>query len=364
MNLISAIAALAFAATSVTCQNIMNFQDFLKKYNKHYEGTELTHREKLFEANVAKVEKHNAMNLTYTLGVNQFSDMEPAEYEKFSRGKARNRGDFTFLEPPKDFMRNLKPVKDLPASVDWRQKGVTSPVKNQGGCGSCWAFSATEVLESHAALQSGKLLTLSPQQLVDCAPNPDSCGGTGGCQGSTQWLAFNYTSTVGLSLESDYPYRGRDMQCNAGQIKSAAQNKGYVRLPTNDYTALMNAIATLGPIAISVAANDWMFYSSGVFDGPCDNTIDHAVVLEGYGPGYYLVRNSWGESWGEKGYIRVKRTDDDGTTCGTDKKPSDGTDCKPYPKEKTVCGLCGILSDSSYPTGVSMSKSDVVAAEK
>ena len=91
--------------------------------------------------------------------------------------------------------------------MDWRTKGVTTPVKNQGGCGSCWAFSATEVFESAVAIQTGSLLTLSPQQLVSCAPNPDECGGSGGCQGSTQWLAFNYTIAAGgMTSEAQYPY--------------------------------------------------------------------------------------------------------------------------------------------------------------
>ena len=164
-----------------------------------------------------------------------------------------------------------------------------------GGCGSCWAFSATEVIESAVAIATGKLLTLAPQQMVSCAPNPDDCGGTGGCQGSVQWLGFNYTKSAGgLSLETDYPYMGTTGTCKTSAIKPAAGVKGYVRLPANNYTALMNAVATIGPISISVDAS-WMDYEKGVYSGPCGTTIDHAVVLVGYGTeqgkDYYLVRN-------------------------------------------------------------------------
>jgi len=232
-------------------------------------------------------------------------------------------------------------------------------VKNQGGCGSCWAFSATEVFESHLAIATGKLLTLAPQQLVSCAPNPKSCGGTGGCQGSVQWLGFNYTEYGGLSLEKDYPYTAQTGTCMATRkINPAAKNKGYVRLAQNNYKDLMNAVATVGPVSISVSAG-WRNYEGGVYTSECGTTIDHAVVMEGYGTldskKYYLVRNSWGASWGEKGYVRILRNDDDDTAhCGLDTNPADGTECKPYPKQQKVCGLCGILSDSSYPTGMSL----------
>merc|ERR1719301_114383 len=144
---------------------------------------------------------------------------------------------------------------DLPDRKDWREEdGVVSDAKDQGGCGSCWAFSAVETLESHLAIATGEKVKLSPQQIVSCSPNPQHCGGTGGCDGSTQPLAFNYTDTAGLTTEASYPYQGRTGKCQQDKIKPAAINSGYTVLPMNNYTALMTAVATKGPVAISVAA--------------------------------------------------------------------------------------------------------------
>lgn len=231
------------------------------------------------------------------------------------------------------------------------------PAWYQGGCGSCWAFSTTAVLESHAALNSKKLLVLAPQQLVDCAPNPDQCGGTGGCNGSTQELGFNYTSTAGLTTEQNYPYEGVTNSCNtAAASKPAVGNAGYIQLGANNYTQLMTAVANLGPIAISVAADAFMFYSGGIFSQDCGWIVDHAVVADGYGvengQGFWLVRNSWGSSWGEAGYIRIARElNAADVKCGTDTNPSNGDGCAGGPSSIPVCGECAIYSDSSYPTG-------------
>lgn len=243
--------------------------------------------------------------------------------------------------------------------VDWREENVVTPVKNQGGCGSCWAFSATAVFESQLAIKTGSLYVLGPQELVDCAPNPNECGGSGGCEGSTQWLGFNYTKTAGFALESDYPYKAHDQSCAIKRKKPVATNTGYERLAKNDYNALMQAVNKVGPIAVSVDAS-WHGYEEGVYDGQMSSTIDHAVVLDGYGTDaasgydYWLVRNSWGSSWGEKGYIRIRRFGDGKEPCATDKRPQDGTECKGGPKTIEVCGLSGIMSDSSYPTGVAL----------
>ena len=143
--------------------------------------------------------------------------------------------------------------------------------------------------------------------------------------------------------------------------------RSYVQLPANNYTALMHAVATVGPISISVDASPWMFYSGGIFDGMglpplgsngkghCGTTIDHAVQLVGYGTDggkdYWLVRNSWGATWGEDGYIRIQRYGEGREPCGEDTSPGDGTGCAGGPSKVKVCGLCGIMSYSSYPTG-------------
>ena len=137
---------------------------------------------------------------------------------------------------------------------------------------------------------------------------------------------------------------------------------GYERLPANNYSALMNAVATVGPVAISAAAEPWMSYEEGIFSDDCGADVDHAIVLVGYGnetvgtfrpesKDYWLVRNSWGSGWGEDGYIRIERYGEGAEPCETDTTPQDGTACKGGPSEITVCGLCGVLSDSSYPVG-------------
>lgn len=347
---------MAAVMSSVEDVGAYTFDQYISDFEKSFPADELEMRESLFKQAAAEVTEHNAHadEHGWKKGLNKFSTMTEKEKSAFKGKRGNQLGPL--VDPPADFFEKIVPVSDLPESVDWRDKKVVTPTKDQGGCGSCWAFSATEVIESHVAIATGSLLELAPQQMVSCAPNPDDCGGTGGCQGSVQWLGFNYTIQAGISLEKDYPYTARTGTCQESKIKPAATVTGYVRLPANNYTVLMNAVATLGPIAISVDAG-WMTYSSGVYKGQCGSEIDHAVVLVGYGVDkltkdkYYLVRNSWGSSWGEGGYIRQLRRDDDSTRCGQNPDPSSGTECKPYPKTQTVCGLCGILSDSSYPTG-------------
>merc|ERR1719231_952430 len=159
-------------------------------------------------------------------------------------------------------------MTDLPKSVDWRTKpGVVTDPKNQGMCGGCWAFSAAETLESHLAIVTGKPAPkLSTQQLISCAPNPKHCGGTGGCQGSTQPLAFNYTMSAGITTEEDYPFISRAGTCQPSKAKAVAKNSGFALLPVNNYTALLTAVASKGSIAISVAAGGlgWQLYGGGI----------------------------------------------------------------------------------------------------
>jgi len=260
-------------------------------------------------------------------------------------------------------------VGGIPTDLDWRKKtGIMTPVKNQGGCGSCWAFSATETFESHYAIATGDAAPiLSPQQIVSCAPDPNHCGGTGGCSGSTQPLAFNYTETAGMTTEASYPYKGATGTCDTSKISAVVgSNSGYVELPTNNYTDLINAVATKGPVAISVAAGGfgWQIYGGGIMSGSKDFDMDHAVQLVGYGTDgskdYWLVRNSWGASWGDHGYIRLQRFGEGKEPCGVDKTPQDGDACAGDTKPRTYCGECGILSSSSYPTGIKKAGSVIV----
>lgn len=308
---------------------------------------------------------HNSGNSTWFMGVNEYADLSVEEFKATKMGKVfGGEGSPTpWDECPS--VKNASSPSDWPKDLDWRTKGVVTDAKNQGGCGSCWTFSTAETLESHIAIQTGKLMTFSEQEFVDCVQNPNDCGGTGGCNGATQWLGFEYAMAHGVTLEKNYPYEPVTGTCQPNKVVPAAHIKSYCRLPhasatytaAKQYDDLMNAVVHQGPIAISAAAEPWQLYSHGVFDGPCGTDVDHAIVLVGYGAemdkDYWLVRNSWGSDWGEKGYIRIRR---DGSTskgeqCATDKTPGDGTACKGDPKTMEVCGLCGLMSDSSYPIG-------------
>lgn len=251
------------------------------------------------------------------------------------------------------------PKHQLPASVDWRDQGVVSPVKDQGACGSCWAFAATETVESAYAVASGTLLELAPQVYVSCMSNPDKCGGTGGCEGAIAELAFNYTVDNGIALASDYAYTQSDSPCK--DFTPAVKVDGYVTLPANDADALATALATIGPISVSVAASQFSLYGGGVFTGCTGSsgaTINHAVQAVGYSSDYWLIRNSWGASWGEGGYIKLSRAKDG--VLATDTAPGDGFNCVPYPASIQVGGECGVLSDSAYPTGAHAASATVV----
>jgi len=335
-----------------------HFESFKNKFNKKY-STEEEHkyRQAIFEENMKKI---NAINSnpknTWKAAINHFADRLPSEMKPLM-GYNRDQSFFgenikSLVDPtPMLFLNNA------PESLDWREKGVVQKVKDQSACGSCWAFSASSVLEAHVAIATGKLFDFSEQQLVSCAPNPDQCGGTGGCEGSTQWLAFDYAKTAGLTTTASWPYRARDDKCDTSKIKPVATIDGFVRLPTNDYNALLNAVVNVGPIAISVAASEWQFYDSGVYNSDCGTEINHAVTVVGFGTDetdgdYWIVRNSWSAGWGEDGHIRLaKEKSASDVKCDIDYNPASGSGCKGGPSQITVCGICGMYSDSSYPTG-------------
>jgi len=347
------------ATSAVGILEKYSFADFLGEHGKSYEADEHSKRKAIFDVNLAKVLAHNrdyeGGKQTWYLAMNHLADWTPEEYKKL---RSKKTGDQWGQSP--EVEAELASAGPNPTSVDWRTKGnVVTKVKNQGGCGSCWAFAATETMESHYAIASGKLLTLAPQAYVNCVKNPNSCGGTGGCEGATAELGYNTSKTLGLPLESDLPYQGADGACKP--YKAAVKNTGYVKLPANDATALETAVTTKGPIAITAAAEPWMLYGGGVFAGCTGDSgadLDHGIQVVGYTPTYWIVRNSWGPTWGEKGYIYISRKND--ATTSIDKTPGDGVACKPYPATQTVKGECGMLSDSAYPTGLSAGDSEIV----
>jgi cathepsin L len=355
------LSLLAAVAGRTTWQQLENysFEQFTQEFGLKFEAKELDSRRALFATELARVRAHNAKNLSWKEGVNKFTAMTAAEkrnYHGISKNAAKIQAKSLkhVNSLPADF--KMEDVEKLPVTVDWRKSGIVSAVKDQGHCGSCWAFASTATIESHVAKESGLLFNLSPLQIAMCSPNPQSCGGTGGCEGATHELAFDYVSgSAGLFQEFQYGYTaygGLDSACALPTgTKPVATIDGYVRLPENNYTALMNAIATVGPIAITVDASNWHAYESGVYDG-CNQKnpdLDHGVVLVGYGPGYWLIRNSWNANFGEQGYIRIARHANEGKLCGSDITPQDGTACAGQTDPVTACGTCGILYDTSYP---------------
>jgi len=252
-----------------------------------------------------------------------------------------------------------------------KQPSVVTPVKNQKSCGSCWTFGSVTALETQIAIKTHKLHVLSEEEPLSCAKNPDHCGGTGGCQGATVEVAYEYISKYGIHTIKTDPYESKPdkLVCPKeeknklrGLVDESSPTKysmkGFAVLPGNDEKCLMNALVKHGSVAIAVAASMFHFYGGGIFDTPNGENIDmdHAVTLEGYGTDdgvdYWLVRNSWGADWGENGYIRIKRD----TTCGYDKTPLDGMFCKYKPDGDInpvhpikVCGIAGVQYHTVIP---------------
>merc|ERR1712168_45581 len=357
------LACMSMLVMSSSEEVFDQFVQFTQQYGKTYRTrTETSMRASIFQKNLKKIEEHNKSGSSWKMGVNEFTDMTEAEFQAIYTGG--------YKRLPGNGLGNVgsvkaKAAKDLPASVDWRNNNTISAVKNQGHCGSCWAFCTAEMIESYAAIATGNLLELSTQQVTSCTPNPLSCGGTGGCSGSIPQLGYTYLQLFGHVTEEAYPYvsgsNGDTGDCmydleNATPVIGIT---GYNTLPSNDQEAVMTHLAEVGPLAVTVDASSWGLYSSGVFDGcSFDSNIqlNHAVQLVGYGTDasegdYWIVRNSWGDHYGENGYIRLKRQST--AQCGTDSTPMAGTACEggPGSDEQHVCGQCGVLFDTSYPLG-------------
>jgi len=371
--------------------------EYAKEFGKSYAPSELEMRSALLADRLSTIRSHPETS-SWRMGVNHLTDRTEEElksirgYDKaemYARRRfAAQKTEYAvaYKDAPKSNPSNSVCNSDLETQYsycDWRDAGVVTAVKDQGGCGSCWSFAGIETLESAWAIATGQLEDLSEQQMLDCSPNPQECGGTGGCGGATSEIG--YASFIanggGVVSEFDYPYEsygGKNFQCRCDynarlfratslrrrsyEPKSAIVNvTNFVRLPENDQEATMEALTNIGPLSVSMDASIWYLYDGGVFTGcPADGEdvdIDHALELVGFGDdadsglSYWIVRNSWGASWGEDGYIRILRTPNV-LHCSTDDEPYDGSDCRnvtdPTPEVK-VCGACGILYDVNYP---------------
>jgi cathepsin L len=333
------------------------FANYIKDFNKVYKDeSEHLQRELIFNENVKIINLINSTSKTGKAGLNHLTDRTKAELEAIRgyNSKLIKSKSVTFLETP-----DIN-VTDLPKSVDYRDKGVINPVKDQGHCGSCWAFSTIANVEAHLALNTGKLLNLSEQQLVSCVQNPNHCGGSGGCDGAIEQLGFNYIKENGIALNESYPYQAETLTCNTELAsKKVAIVDGYVQLTKNSNSALLHTLANVGPVSVGVDATNFHLYESGVWSN-CGSTINHGVLVVGYGVdpkegAYWLVRNSWGPHFGENGYIRIARDlDDNDVKCAVDENPEDGSACAGDTEKPTVCGTCGILFENTYPTGAKL----------
>lgn len=327
LALIAVLIAVTTARSLSGFKYQAEFNDWKRTHGKSYESDEIEmSRQLIWESNKNYVDNHNnvaAERLGFTLAMNSFADMETAEFKAMFNGLI-----------PRDYTNYVSPDVHVfngsaPSTMDWRDKGVVTPVKNQGQCGSCWSFSTTGSLEGQHALKTGTLVSLSEQQLMDCS----TAEGNHGCKGGLMDNAFRYLETHKDETEAEYPYRAEDGFCHYKASEGVTGCTGYKDIMRGSESDLMDAVGTVGPISVAMDAGHKSFqlYHSGVYNEPeCSSTrLDHGVLAVGYGTyegtPYWLIKNSWGTVWGMEGYFMITR---------------DSTN------------MCGIATQASYPKGV------------
>ncbi|XP_041060695.1 procathepsin L-like [Carcharodon carcharias] len=270
-----------------------------------------------WEENMRYIEQHNLEHSmgkhTFTVGMNQFGDLTTEEFRQLLTAsnikKAENSTCKVFTAQEK---------VELPTTVDWRPKGYVTAVKDQGQCGSCWAFSTTGVLEGQVFRKTGKLISLSEQYLMDCS----RAVGNAGCNGGSVLGGFLFIKEKGIASEQSYPYTAKDGNCTFNQNDIVATCKGVKQIPTGSEADLAAVVATVGPISAGIDAEhrSFMLYKSGIFYEPHCSTVklDHGILVVGYGTEnqkpFWIVKNSWGANWGNEGYVHMAKDMDN--NCG------------------------------------------------
>ncbi|XP_075700847.1 cathepsin S-like [Rhinoderma darwinii] len=323
MKSLTCVLLAAFVAVTASIDPALDNHWKLWKftYNKKYEHEreDLTRR-MIWENNLKFVTLHNLEHElgvhSYSVGMNHLADMTSEEIEVQLTG---------LILPPRDDRKsylsntwNITKTSNLPDSVDWREKRCVTEVKNQGSCGSCWAFSAVGALEGQMKLKTGNLVSLSPQNLVDCSTKY----GNKGCDGGFMTHAFQYViDNNGIDSEASYPYQGTAGQCNYNPSTKATTCVKYTEVNPGTEDNLKQVVANVGPVSVAIDARhpSFYFYKNGVYDdASCTQDVNHGVLAIGYGnlngKDYWLIKNSWGEGYGEKGYVLMARNR--GNMCG------------------------------------------------
>ncbi|XP_039047907.1 ervatamin-B-like [Hibiscus syriacus] len=317
--------ALASAMDETTVAE--KYQQWMVQHGRSYAmQEEQTMRFQIFKNNLQFIHNFNNMeNQTYMLSLNEFADLTNEEFLMNYAGYKLSPSENS-LKTKRFRYENLT---NVPHSIDWRKKWAVTEIKNQASCGSCWAFSAIAAVEGIVKIKTGHLFSLSEQQLVDCARTKKSRG----CDGGYMDDAFKYiVKNQGLAKESKYRYTAKDGNCSRRkETFRAARIHGYEDVPRENEEALLKA-ASQQPVSVALDCSGYgfQFYSGGVYRGPCRTSLNHAVTVVGYGTSeagikYWLVKNSWGKSWGENGYMRIERD------------------------VHSKKGLCGIAKIPSYP---------------
>ncbi|XP_069102457.1 cathepsin L-like [Argopecten irradians] len=316
------LVSMAMTMSMPTDQESVEWEKFKALYKKSYQPEEEWIRRLIWAKNVEKVRKHNKetdMGLhTFSLGINEHSDTVRPRH---GINTAVNGFDEAVYRSP-NFNYEMKAdaeVNDLPKEVNWKTKGWVTPVGNQFQCGSCWAFTANSAVEGQHFNVTGQLIPLSAQNLMDCS----QAEGNHGCEGGMMTYSYEYIiKNKGVDTQASYPYTGKNGgKCQFQKKKVGATLTGYGTIQKGSELALQKAVATIGPIAVAVdgANESFELYKSGILDVKnCKQTVDHSLLVVGYGTlngtDYWLMKNSWGTSWGMDGYIMMSRNK--GNQCG------------------------------------------------